>query len=73
MAQTKSFMINDYPVIIGIDFGMEREKFLRAYIVTKETQASLFFFFTLGTTFSGASYAFAQNDEVVDIVRWYDL
>ncbi|CAO0800195.1 unnamed protein product [Mucor circinelloides] len=43
MAQSKPFLINDYPVIIGIDFG---------------------------TTFSGCSYAFIQNDEVVDVVRW---
>ncbi|KAG1146232.1 hypothetical protein G6F37_011918 [Rhizopus arrhizus] len=43
MAQSKPFHINEYPVVIGIDFG---------------------------TTFSGCSYAFIQNDEVVDVVRW---
>ncbi|CEP19416.1 hypothetical protein [Parasitella parasitica] len=43
MAQSTVFNIQDYPVIIGIDFG---------------------------TTFSGCSYAFVQNNEVVDIVRW---
>ncbi|KAI9308454.1 hypothetical protein BJ944DRAFT_174820 [Cunninghamella echinulata] len=43
MAATKPFNSNDYPVVIGIDFG---------------------------TTFSGCSYSFIQNDEVVDIVRW---
>ncbi|KAI8328731.1 hypothetical protein BC941DRAFT_444455 [Chlamydoabsidia padenii] len=43
MAATKTFNANDYPVVIGIDFG---------------------------TTFSGCSYSFIQNDEVVDIVRW---
>ncbi|CAO3593678.1 unnamed protein product [Absidia cylindrospora] len=43
MAATKPFNSNNYPVVIGIDFG---------------------------TTFSGCSYSFIQNDEVVDIVRW---
>ncbi|KAG1053115.1 hypothetical protein G6F46_003398 [Rhizopus delemar] len=43
MAQSKPFHVNEYPVVIGIDFG---------------------------TTFSGCSYAFIQNDEVVDVVRW---
>ncbi|KAI8889431.1 actin-like ATPase domain-containing protein [Backusella circina FSU 941] len=39
----KVLNINDFPVIIGIDFG---------------------------TTFSGCSYAFVHNDEVVDIGNW---
>ncbi|CAO3635194.1 unnamed protein product [Mucor fragilis] len=37
------FSYEDYPVIVGIDFG---------------------------TTFSGCCYAFAQNEEVIDIVKW---
>ncbi|KAI9321736.1 hypothetical protein BX666DRAFT_2017543 [Dichotomocladium elegans] len=43
VAAARAFNPNDYPVVIGIDFG---------------------------TTYSGCSYAFIQNDEVVDIVRW---
>ncbi|KAI7877639.1 actin-like ATPase domain-containing protein [Lichtheimia hyalospora FSU 10163] len=42
-AAARPFNPNDFPVVIGIDFG---------------------------TTFSGCSYAFIQNDEVIDIVRW---
>jgi hypothetical protein len=64
MAQSRPFIINDYPVIIGIDFGKNM------FCISQVEKKAITFLFTLGTTFSGCSYAFAQNDEVVDIVRW---
>lgn len=55
------FNYDDYPVIVGIDFG-------RCVVVDadiKSIDKSI-----LGTTFSGCCYAFAQNEEVIDIVKW---
>lgn len=43
MANEQAFKVDEYPVIVGMDFG---------------------------TTFSGCCYAFAQNEEVIDITKW---
>ncbi|KAL1921667.1 uncharacterized protein VTP21DRAFT_10309 [Calcarisporiella thermophila] len=41
--EARRFDLNDYPVVIGLDFG---------------------------TTYSGCAYAFTQDGDVVDIVKW---
>lgn len=55
----------EYPVVVGIDFGWFF--FLQSCIhVAFLTRLR----FILGTTYTGCAYAFIQNEEVVDIVRW---
>lgn len=73
MAQSKPFLINDYPVIIGIDFGNVSLYMCVCVCVCTGNEPKAVLtksYIKKGTTFSGCSYAFIQNDEVVDVVRW---
>lgn len=61
---TLPFPIEEYPIVIGIDFGKE-EKLLKNVL-----DLNIFFYFFSGTTYSGVSYAFGNDSEIVDITKW---
>lgn len=68
------FNYSDYPVIVGIDFGKYITKKKNGISKTKINKNSFLFHIIIkkkGTTYSGASYSFVNNDsEVIDIVKW---
>lgn len=61
------FPDKDFPIVIGIDFGKPSvhaagPKSKRAdFLITAPYS---------GTTFSGASYAFMNDNEITDISKW---